>query len=514
MAVDFIPPEFFGLSGIGKGLGRIGDQRREDRSTRRREARQDIADNLAIEEAAIKRYQTLTEMGINMPGDQGLAIRQQAQDGLKSAGIVELDARLQLSAEDINANADTLAMATPAEVRTDEQWIRIGNRLGLEPGFTPATAREWVTDSLARNGYDLQTLRDSAEKLQEYKDFLKSQGKTPGQIDAQIAIEGLADLRAGTTLRESQAELAAAQTTLTEARAKALLGEGASAIASTRLKLLEPFFKTMAEHGVDARVAYKLSNAQELTVEEEKSITDALAAAARSASDINDKMKVLADLLKIQHLGEGTHALAIVGIASEMFGADVVTATPKKGFFGGEKEGFEINVNLPLAISRMMSESGNAGESQQSMEDAMADMQKEVDSIKTKEELDVAVAQVESIEGFTLMPVFMQMIQERAKELEGGTAETTGRQPGDVEEDISSFTEEETIREEQKLRQELIEADTTSNQEEVSRIRGRLLELERHRQSNFETFGLGSLKDRFTTPGVPVPANQQQIRGR
>ena len=61
---------------------------------------------------------------------------------------------------------------------------------------------------------------------------------------------------------------------------------------------------------------------------------------------------------------------------------------------------------------------------------------------------------------------------------------------------------------------QLIEADKAGNQEEVSRIRGRLLELERHRQSSFSSFGLGSLKERFTTPGVPVPASRQQIRGR
>jgi hypothetical protein len=512
MGVSFIPPEFFGVSGIGKSLGEIGDQRRGDEETRRRVEREKLADSLAVEEAAIRRFKTINELALQSPGDQGLALRQHAIDGLATAGMVPTDVRLELTAEDINANQEALALATPASARTPEQWLMTGSRLGLPPGFTPETARLTVENGLKQEGFDLTILQSNQDERDRYKLFLEEQGSSPGQVQAQMAVAGIADLRAGTTLQASQAVEAEARGRLADAQATALLGEGASEVATARLRLLEPFFQTMADHGVDSRVAFKLANSQQLTEVEEKSVTDALASAARAASDTTDKMQILVDLLKVKHLSEGTHALAIVGLASELYGADVVTVEPEKNWWGGEKDTFAVNVNLELALSRMMSEDGKTGETRQTTEDLVRDMRNEVNSINTAEELEVAIAGIEEIQVPELKALLLQMVQERAAELEGGTAEVIEAQPGD----ISGFTEEETIREEQTLRQALITADEAGNVEEVRRIRGRLLELEQHRLSNFSSFGAGSLKERFTpnTGGGPVPANRQRIRGR
>lgn len=478
MAVTYIPPEFFGISGLGKSLSNIGEQQREDEETRHRREREDLADRLAVESAAIDRFKAINTLAEQSPGDQGLALRQHALDGLASAGMVPTDVRLELTPEDINANQNTLALATPANVRTDEQWIRVGNYMNLPPGYTPADARMTVENSLRQQGFDLTKLQEDEAAREEYRTYLEGRGQSPGQIQAQMGIYGVADLRAGTSLKDAQAENELAQGRLADARAEALLGTGASEVATARLRLLEPFFDVMAKNGVDARVAYKLANDQELTPEEEGSIASALASAARSASDVQDRMRVLADLLKVQHLGEGTHALAIVGIASELFGADVVTATPKKGWFGREKEGYEISVNLELALSRLLSEDGRTGGIRGDTEEIVAAMREQVQSISTKEELDVAVADAEALQDHPIKPIILQLLQERAQELD-----SVAQGPAEVHpmasSDVASMSERDVRLELARLQVDLNDAVDAHNLDEITRIRQRMVELNR-----------------------------------
>lgn len=496
MGVSFIPPEFFGVSGLGKSLGEIGDQRREDEEVARREKQQKLASTLAVEEAAISKFKAINELALQTPGDQGLALRQLALDSLAGANMVGTDVRLELSAEDINANQETLALATPGDVRTPEQWLLIGNRLGLAPGFTPETAKLTVERNFELKGFDLTRLRDSEEAREEYKTAAEAAGQSPGQIQFDIDMAGLEDRRAGTSLVKSQEALADSQVRLNDVRIESLLGTGASDLAKTRLQILGPFLDEMAKNGVDGRTAFKFASGTPLTEDEQAEIVTSLEISARAAEDIPGKMKLLADLLKIKELDGGLHTVAIAGIVNEVFGPDVFTATPltgRKFVIGPKKEGFETSINLPLALSRMLSEDGKTGPSQQTMKDAVVNMQKDIQSINSLEEIEVEIAALESegVESFALAPIMMQMLQERALELDGGAAEVTEVQP----EGVSGLSEEETIREEQKLRQELTEADAAGDKVLMSDIRKRLLELERHRQSDFPTFSAREFED-------------------
>ena len=510
MGVSFIPSEFFGLSGAGQSLQRIGAQRREDEESRHQRRREGLADTIAQENAAILRFQAMMQIGKDNPGDQGLAIRQQAMQGLRGAGLVPTDSRLKLSPEDINANADALALATPLDTRTDEQHQRVGNYIGLDPGVTAEDARIAVANRLRQQGFELGTLEKDADVAQEYRTFLEARGTSPGQIEAELSISGLADLRAGTSLRDSQALEADAQARLAEARAD-VLGEAEGTAASTaRLSLLQPFFDNMAKHGVDVRVASKLANGNELTFEEEKSVTQALTASARAASTISERAQLLADLLQIKELGESTHALALAGIASEIFGPDVVTATSKKTLTGKIK--WELDVNVPLAISRLNApEGGDPAESQQSIEDAIARMQQEINGISTMDELSAAISDIEqqTTEQVTLKPIIMQMLQERARELEGGREAAVDGEVEEGAEDLSKLSEEELIKLEQELRGDLTKATDTRDVAEITRIRQKLLEIERLRLSG-GVFGTETLTP--STGGIPVPASRQRAR--
>lgn len=471
MTVTFIPKNFFGLSGAGQALQDIGTQRREDRATRRLEERENIADDLAIEGAAIDRYKLLTQMGIDMPGDQGFALRRQAAEGLRSVGLVELDSRLELSAADINANADRLALATAASERTDEQWQRVGGLMGLQPGITPQQVRIGIENNLTKQGFDITALQESETTREEYKDYLRTnRNMTPGQIDAEVAYAGLLDLRQGIDLKESNAALADANVRLVDARIEALGAEGSSEIAKARIGLLKPFFDQMAEHGVDARVAFQMANGQELSPDNEKTVTTALTSIARAASTVPEKVQLLADLLKIENLGESIHALSLAGIAAEVFGPDVVTATERKRF--GRSPRWEIDINTALAVSRLSAGEGeDPAERQQGVEEAMTRMQAMVTSITDIDDLSSAIADAEQRDEttFILKPILIDMLQKRMGELESSGGASTAELETEEEGDLS---------EEEHLREELRKATEARDIEEITRIRAALLEFE------------------------------------
>jgi hypothetical protein len=545
MGISYIPPEYFGVSGIGKSLGRIGDRQREDEETRRgiaretrREGFEDRQEQRAIdrtereikaadytrtvseEDQAIKRWNVMQEMAENAgPGDAGFSILQSAMEGLRVLNIVPTDFRLKRTREDIYADKETLAFATPADERTPEQWAFVAKRMGFEVGTTPEMLMQYNNNRLLEQGFNFKELQDSERKRTEYRAYLKGKGWTPGMMEGMIAELGVEDLRTGISLDEVRIEGIEAEMELNEQRRIQLGIDSNNEMQMLQMKLLEPFFKEYAEHGLDAMTAKRWAMGETLTTAEQDQILNVLESISREASgmSIGEQSKFMSDLLKLPDLDGNLRALSGAQLANNMFGAGVATVEEGTSMWTKKPTGqLELVVNVSLALARLldshqtgipMSESTVTAKDSDviDIQNVLNLAQERVSAINTADGLRAEIADLEGVtlepgtEGFFIAKdAVLDMINKRAIELDVELSPAAPKY-----EDLSTglITEEEAIREEESLRKTLHTG--AMDREEMMGIRERLLELDEYRRANF-----GDIIDPLW-PGAPRLAEKR-----
>lgn len=411
---EIIPPEFYGLYGLGSSLQQLGEKQETRRRTRRQEQREDVADKQAIEDAALRRGMALIDLGRENPGETGIELRRRGFELLGKHGIAPTDARVEPSIQDLQAQAIVSAWRKPAWERTDEDLVLISPVLGLEPGATAEDARNLINNRVAESGLNLDLLRDSVDAREQYRAFLREKNYSEGQLEFETGAAGIG-------LTEAQTDESRARAEALRRQAEAAGAEANAAYVEARSRLLQPFFETLATHGVDSRVANRLFMEEELTPEEEQRVTDALASAADAASAPLDKMRVAATILGIEELGSGAHGAALAYIGEQLFGEDVVTVMRAgEGLRRGPPR-WEVSLDLSKAIL-------GAGGTPEDV-NSLRGMEEEVAGIVSVEEWQIAVADaVSQPDNWALKPLLLQLLQQRGQEL-GAPAEELSEEP-------------------------------------------------------------------------------------
>jgi len=219
--VFFIPPEFYGLPGIGQGLERFNDNRRRSRENAQADARfeqEQQANELAIRAAERQEQQA------NQQREMGLRALEEYNNVIALGGTPE-DARLavgpiatQFMSQEFFGGVDPSIAFESGALGVAEQRANVDFILQN----TSLTKEE-----IGRVQLQTQEIQNALDDRQSFVDAARAEGKTLGMLTLEARNAEIAEVTARTNLLGEQATTEATQRSLMRAQIDAMRAEAA-----------------------------------------------------------------------------------------------------------------------------------------------------------------------------------------------------------------------------------------------------------------------------------------------